>query len=111
MKTTSRTAKLDRYKLETAFHADHSVTHTTYKTDLAARQRKTAVRTKWTEKRKLGSGGFGIVVLQEAEGGQLRAVKKLPQGLGKIDYSRELKVLSKVADVCVLYSRNTGGGS
>lgn len=101
MLSATRASKLDHYKLETTFHADQTVTHTTYKADLAAGERKTAVRTKWTEKRKLGSGGFGIVVLQESESGQLRAVKKLPQGLGKIDYSREVKVLSKVADVCI----------
>lgn len=101
MTTTARASKLDRYKLETTFHADHSITHTTFKTDLAAQERKIVIQTKWIAKKLLGSGGFGIVILQEAEGGQLRAVKKMPQGLGKTDYSRELNVLSKVADVCI----------
>lgn len=34
----------------------------------------------------------------------MRAVKKLLKGMGSIDYSRELKVLSKVSQkqVCVL---------
>lgn len=92
-------SKIDRYKLETTFHTG-SVTHTTYKTDLATGQRKTPVQTTWTDQGTLGSGGFGVVALQRADvSGQLRAVKKIMKGLGHIDYSRELKVLSKAANV------------
>lgn len=74
--------------LETTFYAGHSVTHTTYRTDLAARQRKTPILTKWSERKVLGSGGFGIVAFQGADRGELRAVKKIPKGMGNIDFSR-----------------------
>lgn len=95
---TSKTLKSDRYKLETTFY-DGYVIHTTYKTDLAARQRRVAVREKWIEKKELGSGGSGVVTLEEEEGGQLRAVKRIPRGGGNIDHSRELKALWKLRDV------------
>lgn len=91
----------DRYRLETVVD-DGSVIHTTYTTDLESRQRRTRVETRWTDRRTLGTGGFGVVVLQGTEGGQLRAVKKLLKGMGNIDYSRELKVLSKVEHVRLL---------
>lgn len=91
---------LDRYKLETTVY-DGSVVHTTYMSRLESRQRRIPVQTKWTDKKILGAGGFGIVVLQETDGGELRAVKKLLKGMGNIDYSRELKMLSKVAHVCI----------
>lgn len=91
-------SRLDRSKFDTTF-SDGSVTHTTYVTDLAGGHRKTAVQTTWTDGKRIGSGGFGIVILQEAEGGKLRAVKKILKGFGKIDYSRELTVMSKVAHV------------
>lgn len=90
--------KLDRYKLITEF-CDGSVTHSTYKTNLATGERRIPVLTKWTDQKILGSGGFGTVVLQQAEGGQLRAVKKLLKGFGKVDYSRELRALAKVTQV------------
>ncbi|KAL0635177.1 hypothetical protein Q9L58_005902 [Maublancomyces gigas] len=89
--------KLDRFKLETSFGID-TVTHTTYRTDLAAQERRTIVQTTWTDKKKLGSGGFGVVILQEAgNGGKLRAVKKIYTGTGTIDFSREVSVMVKVA--------------
>lgn len=88
---------LDPYKLETRIDGG-SVIHTTYTTDLVSRQRRTRVQTRWTDTKTLGRGGFGIVVLQQTEEGQLRAVKKLLKERANIDY-RELKVLSKVAHV------------
>lgn len=97
--TASAGIKLDRHKLATAF-CDGSVIHKTYRTDLATGQRMIPVLTKWTDRKILGSGGFGTVVLQQAEGGQCRAVKKLLKGFGMVDYSRELKALSKVTEVC-----------
>lgn len=55
---------------------------------------------KWVEKKWLGSGGYGIVTLQEKEGGgQLRAVKKVAREMGKANRSQELKALSKLMDV------------
>lgn len=91
-------SRLDRYKLESTF-GDDSVVHTTYRTDLKTRERNTAVQTKWTDGRTLGSGGFGIVLIQQTDGGELRAVKKIMKGFGNVDYSRELLVLTKVAHV------------
>lgn len=73
--------------------------HTTYTTDLESRQRRKRVQTRWADRR---TGGFGVAVLQGTEGGQLRAVKKLLKGMGNIDYSRELKMLSKVEYVRLL---------
>lgn len=95
----STSTKLNRHKLTTAF-CDGSVIHRTYKTDLATGQRMIPVLTKWTDRKILGSGRFGTVVLQQAEGGQFRAVKKILKGFGSVDYSRELKALSKVTEVC-----------
>ncbi|KAL0632584.1 hypothetical protein Q9L58_008515 [Maublancomyces gigas] len=89
-------SKLDRFKLETSF-ANGGVTHTTYTTDIAAGQRRVPVQTTWSDKKTLGSGGFGVVILQEAAGGHLRAVKKIYTGTGKMDFSREVSVMAKVA--------------
>lgn len=87
---------LDCYRLKTTFNNDY-VIHTVY--DPAT---NVSVETKWIDKRYLGSGGFGVVILQEKEGGgQLRAVKRLARGMGKIDRSQELRALSKVVDVCI----------
>lgn len=91
-------SRVNRYKLESTFGED-SVVHTTYRTDLAARERNTAVQTKWTDGRILGSGGFGMVIIQQTDSGELRAVKKILKGGGKVDYSRELSVLTKMAHV------------
>lgn len=98
--TNMRSLKVDRYKLETVIYEDH-VVHTTYKTDLAARQRKVTVEEKWTRKKEIGVGGFGVVLLEQEEGGQLRAIKKLPLGLPNVDYSRELNTLARLTDVSV----------
>lgn len=91
-------SKLDRFKLETSF-ANGGVTHTTYTTDIAAGHRRAPVKTTWSDKKTLGSGGFGVVILQEAAGGHLRAVKKIYTGTGKMDFSREVSVMAKVAHV------------
>lgn len=92
-------SKLDRFKLETSF-GDGSVTHTTYRSDMATRQRRAPIQTTWTDKKTLGSGGFGVVSLQQTDGGELRAVKKIFTGTGQIDFSREVTVMIKVAHVC-----------
>lgn len=94
----SNSTKLDRYKLDTIF-AEDRVTNTTYRTDLATGERRTAVQTTWADRRIIGSGGFSIVILQESAGGQSRAVKKLFKGMANINYSHELTVLSRVAEV------------
>lgn len=56
----------------------------------------------------LGSGGFGTVALQKSDAGKLRAVKKIWKAQAKIDYSRELLVLTKVAHVRILGSGSWG---
>lgn len=91
-------SKLDRYKLETAFYEDH-VVHTTSKTDRAAGQRKTEVKTKWKRKKEIGVGGFGVVWLEEEDEGELRAVKRLPLRCRNVDYSSELSTMAKLTDV------------
>lgn len=48
----------------------------------------------------LQSGGFTIVILQEANRGELRVVKKIYTGTG-LDFSRGLSVMIKVADMCI----------
>lgn len=91
-------SKLDRFKLETTF-GDGGVTHTTFMTDIAAGKRRAPVQTTWNDEKTLGSGGFGVVILQKAAGGELRAVKKIYTGTGKVDFSREVSVMAKVAHV------------
>lgn len=91
--------KLDRFKLESSF-GDGCVTQTTYKTDIPSGQRRAPIQTTWTDKKSLGSGGFGVVILQQSDGGELRAVKKIYTGTGKMDFSREVRVMIKVAYVC-----------
>lgn len=92
-------AKIERYKLQTVFHDDDTaVVHTTYKTDLSARKRRATVETRWAEKRVLGSGGFGCVILQEDAGGKCRAVKRMEKK-EEVDCFMELKALIKVLDV------------
>lgn len=96
----SNSIRLDRYKVDTVFN-EGGVTNTTYRTDLATGERRAAVHTTWRDRGTIGCGGFSIVVLQESGPGQFRAVKKMFKGIGNVDYSRELNVLSKVADVCL----------
>lgn len=93
------TTRIDRYRLETAFDGD-DVIHTTYKSDLAAGRRKVEIKTRWKRKKDIGEGGFGVVSLEEAEGGtEVRAVKRLYRGAQRVDWSRELNTLAKLKDV------------
>lgn len=85
------------YKLVTTFHGPENVTHTTFHSDVATGVRMQPVQTKWTTTKTLGSGAQGSVLLQAAQSGQLRAVKKLEKFNMGIDV--ELKVMSKVANV------------
>lgn len=97
MSSTHTNPEIADYKLQTDFHNDH-VIHSTY---IANAPTRPPVQTKWTDQRILGSGGYGVVSLQTDEAGTLRAVKRLPIGLRSMDYSRELKALAKVSDVCI----------
>lgn len=92
-------SELDRHKLETTFYDNH-VVHTTYITNLATRQRRVPVKSKWIEKGLIGSGAFGIVALEEDEKGQLRAVKRYSRGLSNVNYTQELKQLVNLKEVC-----------
>lgn len=91
------TSQLDQYRLETIFDED-GVVHT-YKIDLAADQERLETKEKWRHKQKIGAGGFGVVWLQEEEGGKVRAVKQLPRDARNANYSRELATLAQVKDV------------
>lgn len=79
------------------------MSNTTYKSDVAGGERRSPVPITWSDQKILGSGQFGVVILQKAGGdvGELRAVKKIYTGLGKIDFSREIVVMAKVAHVCI----------
>lgn len=71
-------SKLDRFGLETSFE-NGCVTYTTFQTDVAAQHTSAPVQTTWVDKPILGIGGFGLVSLQEAGGGEVRAVRKIYQ--------------------------------
>lgn len=98
---------LDRYKLNSVFHGDGIVIHTTYKSDLLGRQRRVELRTSWKREKELGSGAFGVVWREREQGsGQLRAVKIV----SKIQLNvREVEALVELQDVS--FSRNLFRGS
>lgn len=99
---TTDTSKIDRYKLETIFEGDY-VTHTIHRSDPGMAQRTIEVKERWRRTKTIGSGTFGVVWLQEQEGGggHLRAVKKIARNFKGVDYSRELATLAKLKDVSV----------
>lgn len=106
MTTKAKPADHGKHKLETIFHEDY-VIHTTYEPDLEAGEpgKNVEVKKKWTLGETIGSGGFGVVLLQKEEKGQLRAVKRLHRDLmspGKIDFfRRELDTLAALKAVGV----------
>jgi len=89
------------YKLETKFFHDH-VRHTRYVEKAENRNRK--VKEDWSNCGELGRGGFGVVYKQiEKATGRYRAVKAIDKrGPLRLDYSRELLMMAKLAKVCVL---------
>lgn len=89
--------KRERHRLDTVFHDDASVVHTTYRTNLQSRERRVAVKTTWSEKGELGAGGY-VTLQQDVARGQLRAVKRMMHGKG-IDYNMQLVALAEVSDV------------
>lgn len=99
---TADTSKVDRYKLETTFDGDY-VTHTIHKSNLGMAQRTIEVKERWKRTKDIGSGSFGVVWLEEQEGGggHLRAVKKIARNFKGVDYSRELATLAKLKDVSI----------
>ena len=91
------------YKLETEFFHDH-VRHTRYVAK--AKNRNEKVREDWSNCEEIGRGGFGVVHKQMQETtGHYRAVKAIDKRLHpKVDYSREILVMSILGKVCVLTS-------
>lgn len=90
--------ELANFKFETTFYTN-GVLQIASCTELTTGPQNMRIQVKWNDRVTLGHGGFGTVILQEAETGELRAVKKIHKVRGKMDYSRELRVMLKVADV------------
>lgn len=96
---TTRSPKLDSYKLETEFH-DGYVVNRIYEWEYSVRREKGLE--KWKRGKSLGVGASGAVWLEQEDGGQLRAVKCLqrePAGLIEVGVTRELLALITLADV------------
>ena len=89
------------YKLETEFFHDH-IRHTKYVGK--AKNRDEKVKEDWRNCGELGRGGFGIVHKQVQETtGHYRAVKTIDKmQYPRVEYSRELLVMAKLAKVCGL---------
>lgn len=85
---------LDRFKVETKF-GDNYVVNTTYEWEYSTRRVKESV--KWNEVKMIGAGTFGSVWLERAEGGQLRAVKRLQRN-SVVGFSQELLALITLAN-------------
>ena len=97
---------IERYKLQTEFFQDY-VRHTTYVGKEENRDEK--VNEEWSNGGELGKGGFGVVHKQiEKAAGQYRAVKAIDKRLllGQ-DYFRELLVMIRLVEVCVLALEET----
>jgi len=92
---------ISRYQLETEFFHDH-VRNTRYVAEGKNRNKK--VKEEWGHCGELGKGGFGVVHKQiEKTTGLYRAVKTIDKRPPiRLDNSRELIVMSKLAKVCVL---------
>ncbi|KAG0643260.1 kinase-like domain-containing protein [Tuber brumale] len=85
-----------RYKLETEFFQDH-IRHTRYVE--GAKNENEKVMEDWRNCGEIGEGGFGVVHKQIQETtGHYRAVKTIDKRVpSKLDYSRELLVMSILA--------------
>lgn len=93
-----RLLQTEPYRLETTFDGDN-VVHTTYMLNPSTGKKDFEIKQKWTWERLIGQGTFGAVHLEKEEtSGQTRAVKVL-SGKSGVDYSRELSLLAKLADV------------
>jgi len=92
---------ISRHKLETEF-LQGSVRHT--RPAEKAENRNEKIQEDWRNCGELGAGGFGSVhkEIQDATG-HYRAVKTIKKRqANRLDYSRELLVMAKLAKVCVL---------
>lgn len=92
---------ISRYKLETEF-LQGWVRHTRIVERAGNRNEK--IQEDWHDCGELGSGGFGRVSREVQEGtDHYRAVKTIKRTpASRLDYSRELLVMAKLAKVCVL---------
>ena len=59
------------------------------------------VTTEWFRERELGSGGNGVVWLERANGGAVRAVKLLQKSRSVSNYLQELLAMTKLSRVIV----------
>jgi len=92
---------ISRHKLETEF-LQGSVRHT--RSAEKAENRNEKIQEDWRNCGELGEGGFGSVhkEIQDATG-HYRAVKTIKKRqASRLDYSRELLVMAKLAKVCAL---------
>lgn len=88
---------LERYRLPVKFNKGYIIHPIS--NDLATVDEGDEVEERWIQKQQIGKGGFGEVWLQEEEGGELRAVKRLAQVVRGVDFSRELVTLATLVDV------------
>ncbi|PUU79028.1 kinase-like domain-containing protein [Tuber borchii] len=98
---------VEGYKLETEFFQDH-VRHTRYVEKAENRNRK--VKEDWSNCGELGRGGFGVVYRQiQKATGRYRAVKAIDRRqASRLDCSRELLVMAKLANYPSLFVRFLG---
>ncbi|CAH0048914.1 unnamed protein product [Clonostachys solani] len=91
-------------KLETIIASNGSVVrHISYVSNPRMRQRRMKKEETWRRRKKLGSGSFGCVWLEERldgdDTGRLRAVKEITKNRegkrSEIDYNRELEAIAK----------------
>ncbi|CAI6089793.1 unnamed protein product [Clonostachys chloroleuca] len=91
-------------KLETIIASNGSVVrHISYVSNPRMRQRRMKKEETWRRQKKLGSGSFGCVWLEERldgdDTGRLRAVKEITKSRegkrSEIDYNRELEAIAK----------------
>ena len=66
--------------------------------------RPTKVTRDWLQVRELGSGGNGVVWLEQANDGALRAVKQVQKSKSVSSYLQELLTMTKLSKVITLHS-------
>ncbi|VUC28205.1 unnamed protein product [Clonostachys rosea] len=88
-------------KLETVFSDDGTVSHTSYESSIATRQRRVKREHRWKRCWELSTGTYGRVWLEESineeERGNLRAVREISKtNRGQqVNYDRELEAMAK----------------
>ncbi|CAH0050908.1 unnamed protein product [Clonostachys solani] len=88
-------------KLETVFSDDGTVSHTSYESSIATRQRRVKREHRWKRCWELSTGTYGRVWLEESineeERGNMRAVREISKtNRGQqVNYDRELEAMAK----------------